>query len=166
MGVMWKWKYSLIRLVQIMRRSFLMYCRAAITERAARNEWSDRFVGFSRIFQMANGHGGARPGAGRKPSAQALARRRLQEQGVKEGARAHNYLVKWMDDKTLPRAFRRACALDVRDFIFGKPQQMIDLSGEVGYSDVGGLSDSELEDIARGRRKRVARASSRSAKSD
>ena len=84
---------------------------------------------------MANGHGGARQGSGRKPLAATVARRALVAERIDDADRAFAYLVFWMDDEEAGNEFRRVCALDVLDRVHGKPQNKVEHSGGIEVHD-------------------------------
>lgn len=73
-------------------------------------------------------NGGARPGAGRKPKAATLLKRKLQADKIAEADYAFSILCEWMHDEELPRDFRRDCANDVLDRVLGKPKQAVNLT--------------------------------------
>lgn len=82
--------------------------------------------------------GGQRAGAGRKPQAATLLKRKLADRKVTEANYAFALLCKYM--RTAPRGkaetmamseFRAACAQRVLDQVLGKPMQRIEQSGAV-----------------------------------
>lgn len=67
---------------------------------------------------MANGHGGARPGAGRKPKITSVLRDYALEGAPAE--RALGLIVAVMDNEEAPTALRVQCAIEVMDRKWGK----------------------------------------------
>lgn len=65
------------------------------------------------------------PGGGRKPKESTIARARLNEEKVSDAERAFALLVEWMDDNTLKEDFRKGCAVEVMDRVWGKPKQVV-----------------------------------------
>jgi len=80
---------------------------------------------------MADGWGGVRPGAGRPK----LKKTELQEKALAEAQGDAEYalglIIQWMRDDTLDRPWRRDCAVEVMDRVWGKATQRQELSGEV-----------------------------------
>lgn len=92
-------------------------------------------------------HGGKRKNAGRKPEAQTLALRKLQEEKVDDAEYGFALLAGWMRDQSLDKNFRRGCAIVVMDRVWGKG------SGEARWNlnvDVSKLDEQQLERLARG----------------
>lgn len=97
---------------------------------------------------MADGWGGARKNAGRKPGlAKQIEAKAIEEAG--EDARyALGLIVSWMRDDKMPPDFRKECADTVMDRVWGKAVQrgdyrvngMLDLSFEAGGHD-GAIAD-------------------------
>lgn len=69
--------------------------------------------------------GGARKGAGRKPTAATVLKRRLAEHGVAEADWAFAYNCHVMRDEMAPRAERLAASREVMNRVLGKPAQSL-----------------------------------------
>ena len=78
---------------------------------------------------MAKEHGGARPGAGRKPGKISEAKMDLAKRAAEKGEEALGVLVDVMLDEKAPHAARISAASAILDRGFGKPQQKIEHSG-------------------------------------
>ena len=74
---------------------------------------------------MADGRGGARPGAGRKPGVVSSAKKDISERAKSHGASALAVLSQIMKDKQAPHAARVSAANALLDRGFGKPAQTI-----------------------------------------
>lgn len=81
---------------------------------------------------MANGHGGARPGAGRKPGVVGEAKRKMQEAAREHGEAAVQLLVDVMNNGKESAKTRIDAANSLLDRGFGRPKQEMDLSSEDG----------------------------------
>jgi hypothetical protein len=90
----------------------------------------------------SNRHGGARPGAGRKPQAVLKLKRALLNEATNGGnvpprikADAAGYafrlFVRTMKDETQPIETRLACASEVLNRTLGKPRQAVELSSPI-----------------------------------
>ena len=77
---------------------------------------------------MANGHGGKRKGAGRKPGAVTQAKRELAEEAKEFSAEMLATLVSIAKDTEAPHASRVSAASAVLDRGFGKPFQATDVT--------------------------------------
>jgi hypothetical protein len=80
--------------------------------------------------------GGKRAGAGRKPAAATLLKRKLADRRVAEAEYAFALLCKYMrhasrDETMAESEFRAACAQRVLDQVLGKPMQRVEQSGAV-----------------------------------
>lgn len=71
------------------------------------------------------GNGGRRAGAGRKPKAATLLRRKLAEHGTAEAEKSFSWLCAWRDDAGVPVAIRVECAKTILDRVLGKAIQPI-----------------------------------------
>ena len=81
---------------------------------------------------MANGHGGHRPGAGRKPDAiQAIRKRALEDAGG-DAERALAFIIAILDDEAQPIRLRKECAIEVMDRVWGKSKQTSEITGKDG----------------------------------
>lgn len=87
---------------------------------------------------MANGHGGARSGAGRKPGTVSTAKKAIADDAKKYGKAALKALSDIMKDDEQPASARVSAAVALLDRGHGKPTQGIEHSGEL---DVRTLSD-------------------------
>lgn len=81
---------------------------------------------------MANGHGGRRPGAGRKQGFVSQAKRDIAERAKEYGDAALNVLVKIAKDDQQPAAARVGAANAILDRGYGKPMQAVEMSGRDG----------------------------------
>ena len=81
---------------------------------------------------MANGHGGRRPGAGRKPKAITTDREQAIEEALPHARRAFAFIISVMDDETQPVRLRRECAIEVMDRVWGKSKQTSEITGKEG----------------------------------
>lgn len=72
---------------------------------------------------MADGHGGARSGAGRKPKAVTNMRRQALEAAGADAERAFAFVIDRMEDPKAGDAVRLACAQIIMDRVWGKPTQ-------------------------------------------
>lgn len=72
---------------------------------------------------MANGHGGSRPGAGRKQSAITVLKGKAIEEAHDDAKYALALFVDFMQNKRLPKRFRADCAREVMDRVWGKAKQ-------------------------------------------
>lgn len=79
---------------------------------------------------MATGHGGKRPGAGRKPGKVGRAKRELQEMAKDHAQDALSTLAKIMADVEQPAAARVSAANAILDRGYGKPPQAVQLGGD------------------------------------
>lgn len=69
--------------------------------------------------------GGSRPGAGRKTSLITKARVRMQEEKIADAELAYSYFVEWMTDETQDVEFRKDCAAEIMNRVWGKPKQVV-----------------------------------------
>lgn len=74
---------------------------------------------------MATGHGGPRPGAGRKPGKVSKAKLDIAERAKSHGEAALAVLYEVMKDKQAPHAARVSAANAVLDRGYGKPTQVM-----------------------------------------
>lgn len=85
---------------------------------------------------MLNDHtrakGGKREGSGRKPKKITKFRQLSLTQKGKEAEKSLNLLIEFRDDENEPKDFRRDCANDIIDRIWGKPKQAHEHSGKDG----------------------------------
>ncbi|WP_299949086.1 hypothetical protein [uncultured Ruegeria sp.] len=81
---------------------------------------------------MANGHGGARSGAGRKSGAVSQAKKAISEDAKKYGADALSALSEIMRDVEQPASARVSAAVALLDRGHGKPSQTVLGSGDEG----------------------------------
>lgn len=75
---------------------------------------------------MADGWGGARPGAGRpkgSKSQSTLMREKALEEADGDARRAFAKFIEWGDDESLDNSFRFMCYKEVLDRVWGKPTQ-------------------------------------------
>lgn len=94
---------------------------------------------------MANGHGGRRQGAGRKPKiVKEIERKAIAEAGP-DAEYALGLHISFMRDVDLPEKLRADCGRVVMDRVWGKPQQKMDVT-----SDGKGFSDSMIEIVEHG----------------
>ena len=85
---------------------------------------------------MANGHGGRRPGAGRKPNAiQAIRKQALEDAGG-DAERALAFIIAILDDEAQPIRLRKECAIEVMDRVWGKSKQTSEITGKDGISPI------------------------------
>ena len=70
-----------------------------------------------------NGWGGTRRGAGRKPSAITEARAVAAHEAIGDAEFALGLLIHWMRDTKKKDVFRKACAIEVMDRVWGKATQ-------------------------------------------
>ena len=75
---------------------------------------------------MATGHGGPRPGAGRKPGKVSKAKLDIAERAKSHGEAALLTLAEIMQDTDAPHSARVSAANALLDRGFGKPTQAID----------------------------------------
>lgn len=81
---------------------------------------------------MATGHGGPRPGAGRKPGKVSKAKLDIAERAKRYGEAALLTLAEIMTDTDAPHSARVAAANALLDRGYGKPTQGVEMSGDVG----------------------------------
>lgn len=81
---------------------------------------------------MANGHGGRRPGAGRKRGYVSQAKRDIAERAKEHGDAALGVLVKIAKDEQQPAAARVSAANAILDRGYGKPMQAVEMTGANG----------------------------------
>lgn len=81
---------------------------------------------------MAGKHGGARPGAGRKPGKVSKAKMALSESAKKYGQEALKVLVDVAKDDQQPAAARVSAATAILDRGYGKPPQSLEVAGPEG----------------------------------
>lgn len=74
---------------------------------------------------MATGHGGPRPGAGRKPGKVSKAKLDIAERAKTHGASALAVLLEVMKDREAPHSSRIAAATAMLDRGFGRPTQTV-----------------------------------------
>ena len=75
---------------------------------------------------MADGWGGARPGAGRpkgSKSTQTLLKEKALSEADEDARYALGLIIGWMRDEKQDDTFRRICAIEVLDRVWGKPTQ-------------------------------------------
>lgn len=103
-----------------------------------------------------NGHGGARAGAGAKPKAITLLKQRKLADSEAEAEKAFDLIVQFAQDPKRPDEFRRDCANDIMDRIWGKAKNISELTGKNGAPlnppkvDLTGLDMETLRKIAEG----------------
>jgi hypothetical protein len=85
---------------------------------------------------MANGRGGRRPGAGRKPKAINEHRRTLAEVHKGDAEEAFDFIVSIMRNPAVPVALRFAAAQDVVNRVDGKPTEHHDIEGQINTDTV------------------------------
>jgi len=83
--------------------------------------------------------GGARPGAGRKPALSTQIRQHALEEKNGDAVAAFDLIVKWMYDEERPAKFRKECAIEVMNRVWGKPTQRqesrnLDVEIQVSYT--------------------------------
>lgn len=85
---------------------------------------------------MANGHGGRRPGAGRKPKVvKEIEKKAIAEAGP-DAEYALGLHISFMRDADLSEKVRAECAAVVMDRVWGKVKQQVDLtSGGKGFAE-------------------------------
>lgn len=76
------------------------------------------------------GKGGARPGAGRKPTAANQLKEKLGDY-AQDALAAFKFCSALMQDESAEKSIRLAAAREVMDRLWGKPQQKLEHSGEV-----------------------------------
>jgi hypothetical protein len=81
---------------------------------------------------MARKHGGARPGAGRKPGKVGAAKRALAEMAKDHAEAALQTLASIHADIEAPAAARVSAATAILDRAYGKPAQSVDLTSSDG----------------------------------
>ncbi len=81
---------------------------------------------------MAAKHGGARPGAGRKPGKVGAAKRALSEMAKEHAQEALATLAAIHADTAAPPAARVSAATAILDRAYGKPPQALDLTSSDG----------------------------------
>lgn len=81
---------------------------------------------------MATGHGGPRPGAGRKPGKVSKAKLDIAEKAKTHGAAALAVLYEVMKDGQAPHSARVSAANAILDRGYGKPMQAVEVGGEGG----------------------------------
>lgn len=81
---------------------------------------------------MAAKHGGARPGAGRKPGKVGAAKRALSEMAKDHAQAALATLAAIHADTQAPAAARVSAATAILDRAYGKPPQALDLTSSDG----------------------------------
>jgi hypothetical protein len=94
---------------------------------------------------VANGHGGKRPGAGRKPKVVKEIERKAIAGAGPDAEYALGLHVSVMRDDDADERLRLQCGQVVMDRVWGKPQQKMDVT-----SDGKGFSDSMIEIVEHG----------------
>lgn len=79
---------------------------------------------------MANGHGGRRPGAGRKPKAITTLRKLALENAGSDAERALAFVVSVMDNSKQPVRMRYAAAVEIMDRVWGRSTQRQEVTGD------------------------------------
>lgn len=74
---------------------------------------------------MANGHGGRRPRAGRKPKITTIVRERALKEANGDAEYALGLVIALMKDESLDMPIRYAAALETMDRVWGKPTQRV-----------------------------------------
>lgn len=95
---------------------------------------------------MATGHGGPRPGAGRKPGKVSKAKIDIAERAKSHGEAALLTLAEIMQDTEAPHSARVSAANALLDRGFGRPMQAVEHSGPEG----GPISVTRIELVAPG----------------
>lgn len=85
---------------------------------------------------MANGHGGARSGAGRKSTAVVKARKELAALAGEHGEMALNVLVSIAANDEETGATRVSAAIAILDRAYGKPTQAVKHEGELEVREI------------------------------
>lgn len=78
---------------------------------------------------MANGHGGARPNAGRKPGPISKIRAKSLADASEDAKYALGLFTRVMRDTDQPIELRIACSREVMDRVWGKPTQKQQITG-------------------------------------
>ena len=81
---------------------------------------------------MATGHGGPRPGAGRKPGKVSRAKLDIAERAKTHGDAALRTLAEIMQDTEAPHSARVSAANALLDRGFGRPMQAVEMTGAQG----------------------------------
>jgi len=84
---------------------------------------------------MANGHGGAREGAGRPPGAVSKAKRELMSMAEDHAEAALQTLVDIAGNKDEAAAARVSAANSILDRAYGRPAQGVNLDATISTSD-------------------------------
>ena len=104
---------------------------------------------------MSNGHGGRRPGAGRKPGKVGAAKRELMEMAKGHAEDALSVLVEIAKNTRQPAAARVSAANAILDRGYGRPAQALEHSNPDGSMasppafvlNLAALSDEELDQL-------------------
>ena len=104
--------------------------------------------------------GGARPGAGRKPALSTQIRQHALEEKNGDAVAAFDLIVKWMYDEDRSEKFRKECAVEVMNRVWGKSTQTqvsknFDVEIKVSYTndwrnvvrEIGDTVDGESREI-------------------
>ena len=87
---------------------------------------------FQRGFQTMSKRGGARPGAGRKPSLITRLKQRKLEACEAEAEKSMDLLIRFRDDPHRPDEIRKECAVEIIDRVWGKAKSRVEASGPNG----------------------------------
>ena len=79
---------------------------------------------------MATGHGGARPGSGRKPGKVSKAKLDIAERARTHGPAALKTLAEIMQDTDAPHNARVSAANALLDRGYGRPMQAVEMTGK------------------------------------
>jgi hypothetical protein len=97
---------------------------------------------------MANGHGGRRPRAGRKPKLTTIVRAKALAEANEDAEYALGLLVAIVRDESLALEFREQVAEVVIDRVWGKAVQRQDTRGHLTLSVVEEIVDASHDPIA------------------
>jgi hypothetical protein len=100
-------------------------------------------------FEKGNKYGGARPGAGRKPSAYTLLKQRKIAELGEEAEKSLDFYVQVRDNEAEPTAIRLEAARRIEERVFGKATQPID-ANVTTHDWMSGKSAEEVAVIRRG----------------
>lgn len=84
-------------------------------------------------FKKGHGGGGARRGAGRKPSPKTVLARLALAELDEEAERSIRFIVNLRDNPKASWGLRMAAAQDIIDRRFGKPKQTNTIEGKITY---------------------------------
>jgi len=95
---------------------------------------------------MANGHGGRRPGAGRKPKLSTEIRTRALREANGDAEFALGLLVAVLRDNKVDLGLRWAAGIEIMDRVWGKARQGVDVNASLN-AELGDAAASRFDQL-------------------